>query len=279
MRKTLPLLVFALASCTSFIGLSMTPTLAQSQETVVWNRAPLSITVPTNGERLITFPEKVQPGISPRLVDKVTIQTVDDTLYIKALKPFSKIRMPVRATGSDQIFLIDLSADATASIDQVVVIDRESEAVTTAVTTRRTDSGLVSTRTQGEPIREIGYVELTRYASQQLYGPERLISPLDGVSRIAIDEAPVEYLYAGSFIEARPIASWRSLQGLTVTAVVIKNLSNETVELDPRWLRGSWMTATFQHGRVEAKGTPADTTTVYVTSTRPFREAARQWVR
>jgi hypothetical protein len=40
--------------------------------------------------------------------------------------------------------------------------------------------------------------------------------------------------------------------------------------LDPRDLRGAWLTATFQHHRLLPKGDEADTTAVYLISARPF---------
>jgi Protein of unknown function (DUF3438). len=44
-----------------------------------------------------------------------------------------------------------------------------------------------------------------------------------------------------------------------VTAVKLANLTREPVLLDPRDLRGRWLTATFQHARLFPAGSEADT--------------------
>jgi hypothetical protein len=68
---------------------------------------------------------------------------------------------------------------------------------------------------------------------------------------------------------AVPVAAWRA--GLhTVTAVKLKNKTRHPVVLDPRQLRGSWLTATFQHNRLLPAGDDADSTAVYLVSDRPF---------
>jgi hypothetical protein len=63
--------------------------------------------------------------------------------------------------------------------------------------------------------------------------------------------------------------AWRA-GGLYVTAVKLTNRTDQPQILDPRDLRGSWLTATFQHNRLLAAGSEADTTAVYLISARPF---------
>ena len=84
-----------------------------------------------------------------------------------------------------------------------------------------------------------------------------------GLRREAVD------LLRGGAIEARPLVGWRA-GGLYLTAVKLTNRTEHPRTLDPRDLRGTWLTATFQHHRLLPKGDEADTTAVYLISARPF---------
>ncbi len=116
------------------------------------------------------------------------------------------------------------------------------------------------------------YIQLTRFAAQQLYAPARLVSILSkarpGIVRVPVSRDPVD-LYHGGTVEAIPLVAWRA-KGLYVTAVKFTNRTEHSQTLDPRNLRGAWLTATFQHHRLFPKGDEADTTAVYLISARPF---------
>ena len=79
---------------------------------------------------------------------------------------------------------------------------------------------------------------------------------------------PVE-LYHGGAVEGVPLVAWRA-NGLYVTAVKLTNRTEQALTLDPRNLRGTWLTATFQHHRLFPKGDEADSTAVYLISARQF---------
>ena len=86
--------------------------------------------------------------------------------------------------------------------------------------------------------------------------------------RVSVTRDPVDLLRGGT-IEATPLVAWRA-GGLYVTAVKLTNRTEQPQTLDPRDLRGTWLTATFQHHRLLPKGDEADTTAVYLISARPF---------
>jgi len=49
-----------------------------------------------------------------------------------------------------------------------------------------------------------------------------------------------------------------------VTAVRLTNSSSGWITLDPRVLQGDFLTATFQHEALGPRGTPEDTTVLYL---------------
>ena len=79
-------------------------------------------------------------------------------------------------------------------------------------------------------------------------------------------------LVRGGAIDARPLVAWRA-GDLYVTAVRLCNRTSQARILDPRDLRGAWLTATFQHHRLLPAGDEADSTAVYLISARPFETA------
>jgi integrating conjugative element protein (TIGR03749 family) len=117
-------------------------------------------------------------------------------------------------------------------------------------------------------LREYGYVSLTRFTAQQLYAPSRLLVDLPGVVRVPVKRDPVA-LVRGDTIEALPLVAWRA-GDLFVTAVKLTNHTDQPQILDPRTLRGAWLTATFQHNRLLGAGDEADRTVVYLISARAF---------
>ena len=114
-----------------------------------------------------------------------------------------------------------------------------------------------------------GYVSLTRYAAQQLYAPMRLLSSVPGIVRVPVQRGSVA-LVPGDTVEAQPLVAWRAGH-LYVTAVKLRNRSRKAQVLDPRTLRGVWLSAAFQHARLLPAGDEADTTAVYLVSAQPFR--------
>ncbi|MFF0996914.1 TIGR03749 family integrating conjugative element protein, partial [Proteus mirabilis] len=105
---------------------------------------------------------------------------------------------------------------------------------------------------------------LTRYAAQSLYAPLRTVEPVPGVQPLSLTlPKTLTALYPSEPLIARPLAGWQAAE-YRVVAVKLTNQSAQKVVLDPRQLQGQFVSATFQHQWLDAKGTPEDTTTVYL---------------
>ena len=220
---------------------------------MTWEKVPVRIELATGIERIVHFPAPVTLGIPGALQSKLRAQSLDGSLYLKAVSAFKPSRVQVKSLGGGPIYLLDLEAVDGAAPGPTVRIDapNHSPAYPGADFT-----GGASPNT---------YVALTRFAARQLYAPKRLAHAMAGISRIPVPDAPVA-LVRGAVVQAIPRIAWRA-HGLYVTAVALTNLSTEAVALDARTLRGDWRTATFQHNRLEAKGQEADSTMVYLIST------------
>ncbi|WMY72481.1 TIGR03749 family integrating conjugative element protein [Buttiauxella selenatireducens] len=249
-RYLLPLL----AAC-YHAGLSAT-------ELVQWQRLPLPVVLHTGHERVIFVNRNVRVGYPAALDDKLRIQSSGGTVYLLARDDFSRTRLQLVDMDSGELILLDISAAAGDELEPVEL--RYGEAVYRNDKAVKADEEEASTSrmaaTTGLPVP----VVLTRYAAQSLYAPLRTVEPLNGITPVPVRlPAVVSTLLPTEAVTAAPLAAWQ--QGaLTVTAVKLQNQRQARIDLDPRALQGQFLTATFQHRWLGAKGTPEDTTVVYL---------------
>jgi len=231
-------------------------------ERISWQKTPITVSLTVGEERRVDFSGPVKVGVPATIQSALRVQSVAGTVYLLAHQPFEATRVMVRAVDSGAIYLLDLSADNEGEAKAAIqILDTE-----TRIPGAATDEG-----TPPPELPAYGYVTLTRFAAQQLYAPARLLHDLPGVVRVPVRREPVRLVRAAP-IEASPLVAWRA-SGLYITAVKLRNLGTQAVTLDPRTLRGGWLTATFQHNRLHPAGDEADTTALYLISARPFETA------
>jgi hypothetical protein len=109
-------------------------------ERLIWNKMPLSVALPVNRERLVSFSVPVRVGLSSDLgKDVLRTQIVDGTIYWTAYKAFPVHRIQEQAIGSGNTYLVDLSAsEQTGSAAPVEVALPEE--------TRKTGDGTAAIR-------------------------------------------------------------------------------------------------------------------------------------
>ena len=231
---------------------------AEPPERIAWRKTPIPVELRVGTERLVHFPGAVKVGLPVPLQDIVRVQSIAGTVYLLAHQPFARTRVIVRGADDGQVYLLDLSAKVEASSDAPMEIFLPDEV--------RSADGGAAVEAPARP--QYGYVTLTRFAAQQLYAPARLLNELPGVVRVPVKREPVA-LVRGATLDAVPLIAWRAGDRF-VTAVTLTNTTRYPQILDPRTLRGRWLTATFQHNRVHAAGSEADRTVVYLIAARPF---------
>jgi integrating conjugative element protein (TIGR03749 family) len=228
-------------------------------ERIEWKKAPIRLELAVGQEQRIDFPAAVKVGVPGSLQSLLRTQSVNGTVYLLAHAPFGSSRLMVRELDSGQIFLFDVTAigEGGASHPLQIYVAGDSGSANDPATGGN-DSH------PGQP----GYIQLTRFAAQQLYAPSRLVKDRPGISRVPVAVDAVDLVQGGT-VQATPLVAWRA-NGLYVTAVKLTNRTDQPQTLDPRHLRGAWLTATFQHSRLLPRGDEADTTAVYLVSARPF---------
>lgn len=246
--------------------------IADAPQRVLWDKRPISIHLQVGHERIIHFPDDVRYWLPDRVKRQVSALAVNGVLYIRATESFPTTRIRVQGLNDQQVYLLDITASETvAASDELIVMTKENSR-------NRSKEATAYKTTEDWRIR------LTRYAAQQLYAPERLVDGDSAIKRIPVESKTSIPLIRGGLIEAVPIASWQG-HGLTVTAVRVRNLSRQSLQLQfdqsdshqalnlSYLVRGDWLTATLQHDRLGEMGSETDTTTLYLISNRNFVES------
>lgn len=243
-------------------------------ERAVFERQPVQVALPVDSERLITLPAPAALHVPTDMAQVARLEVIDRTIYATALKPFTPIRIVAELIDSGQQIPMDLeagkhTATATNELEVFVVAPGEpgAEIGDAQIAEAGTESGNARSTTPDMPAADM--VELTRYAAQQLYAPPRLARPMPGIQQVDLAQEPVEGLIRGIKVETTPVGQWRS-GGLYVTAVRVTNRSSLPVELPLEDVRGNWIAATAQHGRLGPAGSDTDTTAIYLVCERAF---------
>ncbi len=234
-----------------------------SDEHIVWQRAPIDITLSVGRERFISFPSEVQFGYDSQRLPSSVLRVENDhrTLYLLAKQPFDTERAEAKLSDGE-IILLDINARPEADdtpIDIVLPVHQGNRSVS---------ENNVNSDT-------LNYVSLLRYAIQQLYAPETLLTESSVITRFPMSTRHVVPLLSDDSATVMPMASWRG-GDVYVTALFVKNLLHQPLPLDPRLLCGNWKAASFYpQSTLASQGSPLnrDATTVFLISERPFSQA------
>jgi len=236
---------------------------AEITERIEWKKVPIKLNLKVGHERLIHFPSPIKVGLPGRLQPLLRTQSVDGTLYLLANSTFKTTRVMVREIENGKVYLFDITASKEGGQTSPVQIYSAGDS-----NSELDETESLSNKGTHPAIKQLSYVALTRFASQQLYAPARLLHNLPGITRTPVTRKSVNLIHGGA-IKAMPLVAWRT-GNLYLTALKLINQTKQPKTLDPRNIRGTWLSAAFQHNRLLPAGNEADTTAVYLISARPF---------
>lgn len=239
---------------------------------VIYKGRPLSVDIPIGQEKLIEFGKAINLAIPSKMTGLVKAEAIAGTIYISANEAFDSTRFRVRDVTTGKIMILDLSANSGATSKPLRVVDQDqSDAMA-----KQREADLGERRVEAPSV-----VAATRHAFQQVYAPDRLVEPLDGMHPSKLKNSDViAYLVPGYDVLTKPLAQWRTSDGKYVTALYIKNLGVDRVLLDPRGLRAGkgWQTASFRDGVLAPSGRLGDATTLVVIADRSW-SGSTEWLR
>ena len=242
---------------------------ATGVERAVFRNAPVQVNLQVGQERLITLPAPAALSVPNDMEHVARIEIIGPTLYVTALTPFHRIRIVAELIDSGQQIPMDFVAGAGAPGQlaelEVSVLTNDGQ--------HGADAGAYSGAGSAEDAAPVqpsaDMVQLTRHAARQLYAPRRLAWTTPGVHQVEVSLAPVPALIRGVQADVAPLGQWKS-GPLFVTAVRVTNRSKFPLEIPLEQLRGRWLAATPQHGRLGPAGSDTDTTALYLVCDRPF---------
>lgn len=241
-------------------------------ERVAYARRPVRVALPLQRERMISFAGPVALHAPQGIESLVRLQIIGRTVYATALAPFGHLRVVAEDIERDGLQIpLDLVADRSTETASAEMDIQPGSGVATPLTILSA-SGSPSSgpAPQGETASaSADMVALTRHAAHMLYAPTRLLPADPAIRQVPLDLHPVPGLYRGRRVRTTPMGAWRS-GSLYVTAVRFTNLEARPLELELQELRGQWLAATPQHGRLGPAGSETDTTAVYLVCDRPF---------
>ncbi|MBA2710124.1 MAG: TIGR03749 family integrating conjugative element protein [Tatlockia sp.] len=250
---------------------------AKDAQHVVWDKTPIRIMLPLNQERLIRFPQAISI-VDSELDAKTGVMKIQDALYINAHEAYFSKRLVVQLMPEGETIVLMLTAAEEAADATPIEVVIENPEVAQA-------DEKESAEASAAPLNPgINPVSLTRFAIQSLYSPARLLVNPEGVSRTPMLTHRTVTLVSGASVMARPLVSWKGAD-VYVTAVELKNLLNKEVIVEPNAnlnrkaalahasILGNWQTASFFPTNTLGPRGKNDTTTVFLTSDKPFGEA------
>lgn len=253
---------------------------AHAVELMKWERMPLAVPLHVGQERVIFVDSNVRVGVPSSLTGKLRVQSTGGTLYLMALEPIDPTRIQLQDAQTGALILMDIAAtvpqENTSPLEPVQIIEgdhtpvrygrpQQSQQTGTATAGTQSQSSDQPSTAPSQRQRETPVpVVLTRYAAQNLYAPLRTVEPVTGIARVNLNGGlNLKTLLPMLPVKAQALASWR-LEDYWVTAVSLQNTNAQTLTLDPRWLQGDFVAATFQHLNLGPAGDSTDTTVVYL---------------
>ncbi|MFT8232335.1 TIGR03749 family integrating conjugative element protein [Pseudomonas guariconensis] len=250
----------------------VTAPVAHAVEILRWERMPLAVLLKVGQERIVFIDRNVRVGVPAGVGERLRVQSAGGAVYLRASEPIEPTRLQLQDADTGALILLDIAAeparDGEAELEPVRIVEGNSTSARYGDRSEGADAA--PTRTQGQVNARAARREtpvpvvLTRFAAQNLYAPLRTVEPLSGVMRVNLRrDLDLGTLMPTLPVRAVALASWR-LEDQWVTAVRLTNSSGDWVTLDPRVLQGDFLTATFQHEALGPRGTPEDTTVLYL---------------
>ncbi|MQT88075.1 TIGR03749 family integrating conjugative element protein [Pseudomonas nabeulensis] len=255
------------------LALTLTPA-AQALEILRWERLPLAVPLVVDQERIVFIDRNVRVGVPTSVGDRLRVQSAGGAIYLRANAPLEPTRLHLQDADNGALILLDIAAhpskDGEPSLEPVRIVEGsaipqrygqpqagDSDGESTYHTERQASAPLSHRET---PVP----VVLTRFAAQNLYAPLRTVDSVPGITRVNLrGDLKLDTLLPTLPVRAAVLASWR-LEDQWITAVRLTHTGSDWLTLDPRLLQGDFLTATFQHEALGPRGTPEDTTVLYL---------------
>lgn len=255
------------------------PAASNAEEIIHYKGRPVTVNLVKDEERAIEFEDHIQVGLSigQREANQFRLQSAQGVLLIKPNTTFPAQRIQIKRVSDGQIILLDIvsSERSESSIENLepVRIVLESDNTVDGQTLTEAEAG------SDAPLPVITPVELVRYASQRLYGPNRLHKAARGITNAQLGVEGTVRLFKGpnSYkTNVTPISAYKG-GAYYLSALYIKNTSSDVIQLNYLDINLPFTSATLQHHTLQPSGIPGDATTLYLVSEEPLKSTLYPW--
>jgi integrating conjugative element protein (TIGR03749 family) len=254
------------------LGACALPMLAWADRTIVWDKYPLTIVLPVGEEIRVTFPADVALQLPLDVTEKLeSLAPNQRIVYWKAVEEFDSVRAIATSTDNETVYLVDLIAQKNAAVESIVIEDPDRILVEQG---EHSESAVSASAIQ--ELLDPPELILTRFASQTLYAPRRLMPVNPDINAQAISALPSNFplmrSQKGEQYTFSVVGAW-SGYGRYVSAVMVMNKSAVSVHINPGLVVGNFTHITAQHLTLGVAGSLEDRTTLYLVSDTPFASA------
>jgi len=219
---------------------------------------PYPVLLPIGQERRIEIAgaQEIRVGVPRALHGKLRVESAGSYVWLTAAHELDVQRLHLETDAGS--LALEIRTDAQAPTVPVMLNPRSNAP------------------SASQAIAPVGYVALARYAIQSLYAPGHQVVPVAGIRSVPVESDAVALFRCrklqpaacGDAVESILHSAWK-LTPYYLIAVTVRNRLAEPLQLDPRDLRGRSKASSIVHSRLEASGSPRDTTTVVLISHVP----------
>ena len=277
------------------IGVLSQSVLANETDGVVFREVisrglPIPVSMRVGEEKVLSFTEDVQWSLPRELIGIATGEAVAGNVYIKTPQAFESARFRFRGIDSNRYYVVDITASDRGEPGPVKInAEQPVASAATGAQTQAAPGTQVPAQPGLQPVelpvvetrRPSGIPQLTRYAFQMVYSPDRLIdAPWDVEEARLSSPVPIDNMLVGHAVTATPLAQWRTATGDYAIAVGIENQESRSVELDPRMMRRNdrWISLAMINDRLSPRGSRGDRTTIVIVADGRWTEVS-EWLR
>lgn len=236
----------------------------------VWNGLPITMHLPVGKETRIIFPTEVDVQVPMGVSNKLqSLAPNPSVVYWTATESFDRARIFAFSLDGDSVYILDVAASEAGLKGDVTIEDPD----------RVLESHSLNKSESSSPTAQINDpapIVLTRFVSQALYAPKRLVPTNSDVNKVDTpflpNDFPLMRSSKGESFKYDVVGQWNGY-GIYLTALMLTNTSNFSAVIEPSNVRGRFTHATAQHAWVGASGALDDRTTLYLVSNIPFQDA------
>lgn len=241
----------------------------------VWDEKPLTVVLPVGHEVRVIFPTEVDVQVPMGIGERLqSLAPNERMIYWTATEQFDPARIIATAKDGKTVYILDVAASPSGTHEDVFIEDPARQA--DAELESQAMAGGENTIDVDESLVDPAEIILTRFASQTLYAPSRLMPVDERIVAVTPPALTVNFPLLqsahGERFTVKVVGAWAGF-GRYITAVLAINKTPLRFQLDLSRVRGNFTHIAAQHLMIGAAGSLEDRTTLYLISSQPFNAA------